>query len=657
MKYERLFTPGRVGSMTIRNRIIMEPHQTGLTEPGENGGRVTDALLAYYKRRADGGVGAIVTELACVDSVTGLQSLKSIRADADYSIEEFAKVADAIHSGGAKAFVQINHPGSEANGLIQPKENFVSASPIPSHRARGVVTRELTADEIHVIADKYGAAARRLQLGGIDGVAIHGAHHYLIHQFLSAKLNRRTDEYGGTLENRARFLHEVLEAIRRYCGEDYPIMLRLSGEEYVGKYGQHLDETLKVFKWAEEWGVDLLDVSASGSMSHGSQSVEPPSFDQGWRKHLPKAAKQVVNIPVCAVSLVREPAYAEWLLANGYTDFVGSARAHLADPDWSRKAYECRDYDITRCISCMRCYEAISHNSGAVACSVNPEAGLESQLKPLNKNGAGRKVAVIGGGPAGMEAASVLGARGFAVTLYEKLPYLGGQVYLGSRSTSKHKNAWLIETLERRMTANGVRIIKNFAPTIADLEAEGYYAVIDAAGAVPLIPKFIEGADSCPILVTPPEILRGEVDYRDKSIVVIGSGFTGLEVAEQLSERSKGNAVMVVEMAPFIAPDGSGSLRNDIVDVLDRNQVVFMLNRKCAKVDEKGVYMESTVTGEKYFLPCDVIVMSIGVRSANPFSGELEKHFERVVKVGDENKPARIHEATRSGWEAAINLD
>ena len=656
MKYSRLFTPGQAGKLTIRNRIIMEPHQTGLTVPGETGGHVTEDLLAYYKRRSDGGVGAIVTELACVDSVTGLQSLKSIRADADYSIEEFAKIADAIHSGGAKVFVQINHPGSEANGLIQPKENFVAPSPIVSKRAN-VMCRALEVDEIHEIADKYGAAAHRLQLGGIDGVAIHGAHHYLIHQFLSGNINKRTDEYGGSLENRARFLHEVLTAIRKYCGEDYPIMLRLSAEEYVGKYGQHLDETLKVFQWAEEWGVDLLDVSASGSRSHGSQSVEPPSFDQGWRKHLPKAAKQVVNIPVCAVTLVREPAYAEKLLEEGYTDFVGSARAHLADPDWSKKAYECRDYDITRCISCMRCYESISHNSGAIACSVNPEAGLEAHLKPLEHNGNGRKVAVIGGGPAGMESACYLGARGFDVTLYEKLPYLGGQVYLGSRSTSKHKNAWLIETLEGRMQRNGVRIIKNFAPTISDLEAEGYYAIVDASGAVPMIPKFIEGADKCKILVTPPEILRGEIDFHDKTIVVIGSGFTGLEVAEQLSERSKGNAVTVVEMAKYIAPDGNGSLRNDIVDVLDRNQVVFMLNRKCAKVDDTGVYLANAVTGETYYLPCDVIVMSIGVRSTNPFSGELEKHFERVIKVGDENKPARIHEATRSGYEAAINLE
>lgn len=655
MKYEKLFTPGKIGKLEVRNRIVMEPHQTGLTGLGAQGGVVTEEYMAYYRRRSEGGVGLIITELACVDGITGLQSKKTIRADLDYSIGEFQKLADAIHSGGAKAFVQINHPGSEANNDLVARTNFVSASQIASKRV-GLMTRALTVKEIHTIAEKYGQAAHRIQLGGMDGVAIHGAHHYLIHQFLSPDLNKRTDEYGGTLENRARFLKEVLGAIRKYCGQEFPIMLRLSLEEYVGKYGQHMDEALAVCRMCQDWGVDLLDVSASGSRSHGSQSVEPPSFDPGWRKHLAKAAKQVVDIPVCTVTVIREPAFAERLLEEGYTDFVGSARCHLADPDWALKAREGRDADITRCISCMRCYESI-HDAGAVRCSVNPLAGYESQLEQLKKNGAGRKVAVIGGGPAGMEAAWVLGARDFAVTLYEKQPYLGGQVYLGSRSTSKHKNAWLIETLERRMMANNVRVMRGHAPSLEELKAEEYYAIIDAAGAVPLIPKFIEGADRSALVCTPPEILRGEKDFHDKTIVVIGSGFTGLETAEMLSVRSKGNAVCVVEMAKYIAPDGNGSLRNDIVDVLDRNQVMFLLNRKCKKVDDRGVYLENTNTGEEFFLPCDVVVMSIGVRSADPFSGALEQNFERVIRVGDEQKPARIREATRSGYEAAMSLD
>ena len=655
MKYEKLFTPGKIGKLEVRNRIVMEPHQTGLTGLGKEGGVVTEEYLAYYRRRSEGGVGLIITELACVDSITGLQSKKTIRADADYSIAEFQKLADAIHPGGAKCFVQINHPGSEANNDLVARANFVSAGKIISKRT-GLMTRPLTVKEIHEIADKYGQAAYRIQQGGLDGVAIHGAHHYLIHQFLSPDLNKRTDEYGGTLENRARFLKEVLSAIRKYCGPDFPIMLRLSAEEYTGKYGQHMDETLAVCRMCQDWGVDLLDISASGSRSHGSQSVEPPSFDPGWRKHLAKAAKQVVNIPVCTVTVIREPAFAEQLLEDGITDFVGSARAHLADPDWANKARDCRDGDITRCISCMRCYEAI-HDAGAVRCSVNPRAGYETTPEALRRTGARRKVAVIGGGPAGMEAAWVLGARDVDVTLYEKQPYLGGQVYLGSRSTSKHKNAWLIETLERRMLANGVRVNKAYTPDIEELKAEHYYAIIDASGAVPLIPKFIEGADKSKLICTPPEILRGEKDFNGKTIVVIGSGFTGLETAELLSERSKGNAVCVVEMAKYIAPDGNGSLRNDIVDVLDRNQVMFLLNRKCKKIDDKGVYLENTNTGEEFFLPCDVVVMSIGVRSANPFSGALEQNFDRVIRIGDEHEPARIREAVRSGYEAGVQLD
>ena len=654
MKYDRLFSPLSIGPIEIKNRIVMEPHQIGLTEAREYGGVVTEAHMEYYRRRAQGGVGLIITELACVDSITGLQSVKSIRADADYSIAEFKKVADAIHEGGAKCFVQINHPGSEANSYLVSRENFVSPSPIMSKRT-GYTTRALTVEEIHFIAEKYGQAAHRLQLGGVDGVAVHGAHHYLIHQFLSPDLNKRTDEYGGSLENRARFLKEVLEQIRYYCGKDYPIALRISAEEYVGKRGQHMDETLWVCQKCEEWGVNLLDISASGSRSHGSQSVEPPSFDQGWRKHLAKAVKKLVNIPVCTVTLVREPAYAEWLIENNFTDFVGSARAHIADPDWANKAMACQDSSIMRCISCMRCYDSI-HDGGGIRCSVNPQAGYEADHDVFPKNGEGKKIGVIGGGPAGMESAVLLGKRGFKVTLYEKWPYLGGQVYLGSRSTSKHKNHWLIDTLEQRMTENDVRVIKNYAPDLDELKSQNYSAIIDASGAVPQIPDFIKGARLSKLIVTPPDILRGHMDFNNQTIIIIGTGFTGLEVAEQLSERSKGNAVIMVEMAKYIAPDGNGSLRNDIVDVLDRNQVMFLLNRKCNMIDDEGVYMENTLTGEQYFIPCDVVVMSIGVRPTDPFGGELEKNFDKVIKVGDEAHPNRILEAMRSGYEAARDL-
>ncbi len=655
--YERLFSELKVNErLTLRNRVVAEPHQVGLCAAGEFGGVTTPESLAFYRRRAEGGVGLIVTELACVEPVTGLQSLKSIRATEDYAVEEFAKIADAIHAGGAAGMVQINHPGSEVHPLLVKPENLISASPLPCHRFVGKKTREMTPDEIAWIADCYGRSARNIQLSGLDGVAVHGAHQYLIHPFLSPNMNKRTDEFGGSVENRARFLKMVLDSIRGYCGPDFPIMLRLSAEEYIGKNGQHFDEVFKVAKWAEGWGATILDISASGGMAHGSQSVEPPSFDQGWRKHFAKAVKANVSVPVSTVAIIRDPSYAEWMLENGYCDLVGSARNFIADPDWANKAKAGCDKDIMHCISCMRCYEAISTNSGPIRCSVNPEAGYETVLREPEKNGGGRKVGVIGGGPGGLTAASILAKRGFNVTVYEKQPYLGGQVWLGSRSTSKHKNMWLINTLEYRCRENGVDIRLGCAPTLEELKAENFYAIVDATGGVPLLPKFIEGCDTCPIVYTPPQVLRGEVDFTDKAIAVIGSGFTGLEVAEQLSERSKNNGVYVIEMARFIAPDGNGSLRNDIVDPLLRNQTMFLLNRKCTKIDETGVYMEDTRTGEPFYLPCDVVIMSIGVKSADPYNGQLETICDKVFRIGDEAKPARILEATRSGYEVAMDL-
>lgn len=654
--YEKMFTELKIGDLTIRNRLVDEPHQVGLNTPSENGGYVTEETMAFYRRRAQGGVGIIVTELSCVETTTGCQSFKSIRADDDYSIEEFKKLASAIHDGGAKGFVQLNHPGCEANGLCVKPENFISCSVMKSHRVPGLKTREMTKEEIEWLADKFGQAAHRVQLGGLDGVAIHAAHQYLIHQFLSPDLNKRKDEFGGSVENRARFLHMIMDSVRKYCGPDYPIMVRISAEEYVGKNGMHFDEALKVCKWCEEWGATILDITKSGGLAHGSQAVEPPSFDQGWAKHFAKAVKANVNIPISMVSIVREPKFAEWLLENNYSDLVGSARAFIADPDWVKKAQNGCDNDIMRCISCMRCYESMS-NGGSIRCSVNPEAGLETTVELPKLNGNGRKVGVLGGGPAGLEAASVLAMRGFNVTVYEKQPYLGGQVYLGSRSTSKHKNMWLIETLERRCNERNVSFKLGCVPTVEELAAENYYAIVDATGGVPLLPKFIEGCETSSIVVTPPQVLRGEVDFNDKAIAVIGSGFTGLEVAEQLSERSKGNGVYVIEMSRFIAPDGNGSLRNDIVDPLLRNQVMFLLNRKCTKIDDTGIYMEDSRTGEPFYLPCDVIVMSIGVKSANPYGEELEKICDKVFKIGDEAKPARIMEATRAGYEIGMSLE
>ncbi len=237
-----------------------------------------------------------------------------------------------------------------------------------------------------------------------DGVEVHAGHHYFLHSFLSPVTNHRTDGYGGSLENRTRILREIVEAIRAACGQDFPLMFRISLEEYIGKDGYHADTGIKICQMLEGWGVDAINVTASGTNSKLSQSVEPMYYPQGWRKHLAKAVKGTVSIPVLSVALIRDPAYAEKLLREGVLDFAGSVRTHLADPNWAAKARAGQEEDILPCISCMACF-AKYDQAGHITCAVNPETGYEAQLPPLPQDGAGRLVVVLGSGPAGLEGA------------------------------------------------------------------------------------------------------------------------------------------------------------------------------------------------------------------------------------------------------------
>lgn len=664
MKYPKLFSPCKIGKVEIKNRIVMAPHSLFLGDIHEDRPpTIGERYLKYYETRAAGGVGLIISEIPCLDVKTGLTNPHKIRIDTDDAIPGFRVLADTVHKYGTKLFVQLQHPGHDAYPPNVVPPNVISASPIAS-KQHPCEVREMTIEDIKWLSDLFGKAAHRMQTAGVDGISIHAGHHYLIHQFLSPMTNFRKDEYGGCLENRARFLKDIVAAIRRYCGPDFPIMARISVEEYIGKHGYHMDEGVKLATMLEEWGVDCIDASAGGGRSKGSHAIEPPSFDQGWRNHLIRAVKESVKIPVSAVSVIREPAYAEWMLDNGYVDFVESARDFIADPEWANKAREGIDEDIMHCISCERCFVLLGRTKdgptapwGHIGCSVNPKCGFETEVPELAVNGGGRRVVVLGAGPAGMEAASILGQRGFSVTLFEKNDYLGGQVFLASQAGHKHKHKWFIETMGRWLLQSGVKVIKGYAPSIEDIKEIDPYAVIDATGAVPLLPDFIEGSRTSPLVLTPPQILRGDVDLSGKSIIIIGSGFTALETAEILSERRKGNGVTVVEMAPYIAPGGIPSVRNDDVAVLELNQVVFMLNRKCTKVDDKGVYLENTKTGEQYYLPCDAVVISIGVTPTNAYGDQLQESFRNVYRIGDAEKPAMIMEAMRAALNTALALE
>lgn len=648
--YNLLFTPGKIGTLTIPNRIAMTAASASLSQPD---GTMTEEMLAYYEARAKGGVGLIITEMVCVDEDRGVLFPRELNAAREDNIPSFRRLADRVHPYGTKIFAQLFHPGANADPKLNPCLPLVSAS-AATGKKRGQAA-ESSREDIADIVQKFGQAARRIQESGFDGVEVHAAHHYFLHSFLSPVTNHRQDEYGGSLENRTRILREIVEAIRAACGRDFPLMFRISIEEYIGPKGYHGDTGIKICQLLEGWGVDAINTTASGTDSKLSQSVEPMYYPQGWRKHLAKAVKGVVSIPVLSVALIRDPAYAEKLLEDGVLDFAASVRAHLADPQWAEKARTGREADILPCISCMACF-AKYDSEGHITCAVNPETGYEAHLPPLPQDGGGRSVVVLGAGPAGLESAWMAARRGFRVILFEKADQAGGQLRLAALAPRKEKILWLLDSLLHRCQQAGVDLRLGAAPTLDELAALAPYAILDATGSKPARPAGIPGALDSPLVCTPPEILIGAVDIREESVVVVGSGMTGLETAEHLSDRSRNNAVLVLEAAPRLAPGVQGSNRNAVTAVLEVNNVVLLTGRTLTRIGEDRVWFADSKTGEEYVYPCDRVVLALGTVPNRPYGDHLSALCDRVISIGDAVTGGQIWDAVHQGYHAARDL-
>ena len=648
--YEKLFSPGAIGTLTIPNRIVMTAASASLSQPD---GTMTEDMLAYYEARAKGGVGLIITEMVCVDEARGVLFPRELNAAREDKIPAFRALAERVHPYGTKIFAQLFHPGANADPKLNPHLPLVSASD-GRGKKRGTA-QAATREDIQEIVQKFGQAARRIKESGMDGVEVHAAHHYFLHSFLSPVTNHRTDEYGGSLENQTRILREVVEAIRAACGRDFPLMFRISLEEYIGREGYHADTGIQICQMLASWGVDAINVTASGTDSKLSQSVEPMYYPQGWRKHLPKAVKRTVPLPVVSVALIRDPAYGEKLLEEGVLDFVASARSHLADPDWGNKARQGREEEILPCISCMACFGKYEQ-AGHITCAVNPETGYEAQLPPLPRDGEGRLVVVLGGGPAGLEGAWVAARRGFRVILFEKAPQLGGQLLLAAGTPRKEKIQWLLDSLCFRCRQAGVELRTGCAPTLKELGRLSPYAILDATGGVPGIPAAIQGARESPLVCTPPAVITGALDIREESVVVVGSGMTGLETAELLSDRARNNAVLVLEAAPRLAPGVQGSNRNGVTAVLEVNNVVFLCNRTLTRVGEDRIWFVDSQTGEEYVYPCDRVVLALGTVPARPYGDRLGEVCSRVIPVGDAVKGGQIWDAVHAGNHGARRI-
>ena len=683
MGYDMLLSPMNIGTLTVKNRTVMTAAEMSL---GQTNGCPTEKMMAYYEERAKGGVGLIIPGVCRVNDMGAASTFTQLSMANDYNIEPMREFVRRIHRHGAKLAVQLHHPGRQGYassintlpvvipvverfpkvldalfrctplllGLEEKKICFSVQSPSKCELSAHGATRihAMSRREVKKLITDFAAAAERCKKAGVDAVELHGGHGYMIQQFLSPNTNRRTDEYGGSFENRLRFLREIVEGIRERCGRDYPLIVRLTVDEMYDRIGMPgkgygLEEGKRIAKRLEELGVDAINVT-SACYDVYNRWLEPTSYEPGWRAYLAKEIKSVVSIPVIAANFMRSPEQAERQLEEGYQDFIGSARSFICEPHWVKKIEEGHPEQIRRCVGCLHCISSFMTNAkvgNSGECALNPGVGTEPAYEEPVRDGAGRHIVVVGAGIAGLAAAEAMARRGFAVTVLEKEDTPGGQLNTAAACNLKGKLFWAIEDRLAVLKALGVEIRYGAEATVEAVKALAPYAVIAATGATPIRPGSIEGVD-LPHVCTAPEIIHRSKVLRDQRVLVAGSGMTGLETAEILNET--GNQVTVLEMADEIAPGTWFQLVDDEMERLHPCDTSFLPGHKLLRILPGEVEVEEVRTGTRKRIRADSVVLSLGVKPENRLAKELRQALSRVYIAGDASASGTIADAVRS---------
>lgn len=646
-KYEHLLSPIKIGETTVKNRIFMPPLSTNLADKGY----VTDELVEHYKARAKGGVGLFVTEVVTVEPTYCYLPGDMCIYD-DSFIPGWKKLADGVHEYGAKILPQLFHPAHMAFPL-PGTPRLIAPSNVGPYYAKEA-PRAVTREELKVIIRQFGEAAKRAQIAGADGVEIHAAHaHGLLGGFLSPLYNKRTDEYGGDIDHRLRLTLEVIEEVRRVCGKNFIIDVRISGSEYTDG-GLNLNDMIYVAKQLEKAGVDFLHVSGGTTIARGS-SIPAPGTPMGSHAATAAEIKKYVSIPVATVGRITEPWIAEELIANGKADICMIGRANLCDPEFANKVAAEKADDIRPCIGCLRCLNGIMFGK-RVACTVNPSFELENEdtLAPAAEK---KNVLVIGSGPAGMEAAFVAAKRGHHVVLCEKDAELGGLMRIAAVPIAKQDLTRLIQYMARRLEGAGVEVRLNCAVDQAMLEGEFEgYEVIAGAGAQPIVIPAFTGFKQW---MTADDVLAGRA-FPGRKIVVIGGGSVGCETADYLAPLvndlyPRNREITLLEMAPGVMASESGPGRSLLVQRMMAKGVQMICGAKVEKVDETNIWY--TKDGQQHCIAdADTLVLAMGYK-ADPALGEMLKAAGASYHlIGDANKVGTIKDAIGAGYETAKAL-
>ncbi len=637
-KFEHYLSPVQIGNLTLRNRGVMPAMVTNYSNAD---GSVTDRLIAYHEARAKGGVGLIIVEAAYIDWV-GKGFPNQIGIDKDTLIPGLKKLVESVHRHGAKIAIQLHHAGREADPRVT-KTEVVAPSAIPCPVVQAV-PKALTIAEIKEVVNKYKAAAERAKEVGFDAVELHGTHGYIINQFLSPVSNHRTDEYGGSAENRMRFPLEVVEAVRNGVGNDYPVIYRIASEEFLPG-GLQLEDALTFSKILVEHGVNALHVSggtyASDRSSSGSDDI------LGVYVESAAAIRRAINraIPVIVANRIKTPQFADEIIGSGKADLISAGRAVLCDADYYNKIREGCEEDIRICLSCNHCTgELVSGHP--VSCACNPMTGNESAYDLQAPAEEKKKVLVVGGGPGGMEAAYIAASRGHTVTLYEKNGYVGGNIIPSSKPPYKSEMMSAVDFMSHMLEKEHVTVKLNTEADIDSIRREGADTVIVACGSSPIIPG-IPGVEE-DYVFTAEDVLLGRKTPGQK-VAVIGGGSVGVETAELLASQNK--EVCIVEMADEIFSDLSPVQKAGAMGRIGRFAMRILAGEKVLGIREHSVVTDKQVIGN-----VDSVILAIGYRSNNRLARELQEAKINCLEIGDAVRPRKIYQAVTEGFEAAYRL-